>query len=385
VKVKKYRAPSMNEAMKLIRKELGNDAIILNSRVIQTDGFLGFFKKRSIEVVAALDTKPTETAHPILKEYQKGMDISAPKLNSTFKTTIVQKDASESEELMKEISQLKSLLRKVKVENENSEIPLPEPVQELKQLLIKQGIHKEILVEVIKMSLEQWYSNGGKPTKEDVFQWAREYLMKQISHLPFGGITFTRKYINVVGPTGVGKTTTLAKIAADCILQYNKRIAFITTDTYRIAAIEQLKTYANILNVPIEVCYNLDDFKKAMVLFESYDLVFIDTAGRNFRNRKYVEDLKNIIDFKQHMETFLVLSLTSKQIDMEEIFQQFSTITIDKLIFTKSDETSTFGAMFNMIYFGQKAAAYMTNGQNVPEDMVVASPQNIVNRIIGVD
>ena len=375
----------MNEAMKLIRKELGNDAIILNSRVIQTSGFLGFFKKRSIEVVAALDTKPTETVHPILKEHQKGNDISAPKLNSTFKTTVVQKDGTESEELMKEISQLKSLLRNVKVENENSEIPLPEPVQELKQLLIKQGIHKEIMVEVIKMSLEQWYSSGGKSTKEDVFQWAREYLMKQISHLPFGGITFTRKYINVVGPTGVGKTTTLAKIAADCILQYNKRIAFITTDTYRIAAIEQLKTYANILNVPIEVCYNLDDFKKAMVLFERYDLVFIDTAGRNFRNRKYVEDLKNIIDFKQNMETFLVLSLTSKQIDMEEIFQQFSTITIDKLIFTKSDETSTYGAMFNMIYFGQKAAAYMTNGQNVPEDMVVASPQNIVNRIIGVD
>jgi flagellar biosynthesis protein FlhF len=122
-----------------------------------------------------------------------------------------------------------------------------------------------------------------------------------------------------------------------------------------------------------------------MVLFDRYDLVFIDTAGRNFRNRKYVEDLKNVIDYKQNMETFLVLSLTSKQIDMEEIFQQFSTMTIDKLIFTKSDETSTYGAMFNMVYLGQKAAAYITNGQNVPEDMVVASPQNIVNRIIGVD
>ena len=377
----------MNEAMKQIRKELGNDAIILNSRVVQTGGFLGFFKKRSIEVVAALDTKPTETAQPILKEHQKGMDISAPELNlnSTIKTAVDQKDVTESEDLKKEISQLKSLLRNIKVESENSEIPLPAPVQEVKQLLIKQGIHKEIIGKVIRMSVEQWYSSGGKSTREDVLQWAREYLMKQISHLPFGGITFTRKFINVVGPTGVGKTTTLAKIAADCILQYNKRIAFITTDTYRIAAIEQLKTYANILNVPIEVCYNLDDFKKAMVLFESYDHVFIDTAGRNFRNRKYVEDLKNIIDFKQNMETFLVLSLTSKQIDMEEIFQQFSTITIDKLIFTKSDETSTYGAMFNMIYFGQKAAAYVTNGQNVPEDMVVASPQNIVNRIIGVD
>ena len=250
---------------------------------------------------------------------------------------------------------------------------------------MKQGIHQEMIVEVIKVTLERWYSNGAKSSLEDVYQWAREYLIQQISHLPFGGITFTKKYVNVVGPTGVGKTTTLAKMAADCILKYNKKVAFITTDTYRIAAIEQLKTYANILNVPIEVCYNLDDFQKATILFKSYDLVFIDTAGRNFRNRKYVEDLKNIIDYKQEMETFLVLSLTSKQIDMEEILQQFSTITIDKLIFTKSDETSTYGAMFNIIYSGQKAAAYITNGQNVPEDMVVASPENIVNRIIGVD
>ena len=168
--------------------------------------------------------------------------------------------------------------------------------------------------------------------------------------MPFGGVSFTKKYINVVGPTGVGKTTTLAKIAAECILKYKKRVAFITTDTYRIAAIEQLKTYANILNVPLEVCYNLNDFQQATRQFESYDMVFIDTAGRNFRNQKYVEDLRNIIDYNQDMETFLVLSLTAKQIDMEDIYKQFSLISIDKMIFTKADETSTYGAMFNIIY-----------------------------------
>jgi flagellar biosynthesis protein FlhF len=385
VKVKKYRASSMPEAMKLIRKELGNDAVILNSRVVQSDGFLGFFKKRSIEVVAALDTKSIELVNPILKEKQNKIDTSVPKLDFNTQKAIDKVEVVETEVLRLELLELKSLLKHVKTDTENSGIPLPKPVQQLKQLLMKQGIHHEMIVEVIKVTLERWYSNGAKSSLEDVYQWAREYLMQQISHLPFGGISFTKKYVNVVGPTGVGKTTTLAKMAADCILKYNKKVAFITTDTYRIAAIEQLKTYANILNVPIEVCYNLDDFQKATILFKSYDLVFIDTAGRNFRNRKYVEDLINIIDYKQELETFLVLSLTSKQIDMEEILQQFSTITIDKLIFTKSDETSTYGAMFNIIDFGQKAAAYITNGQNVPEDMVVASPENIVNRIIGVD
>ena len=175
----------------------------------------------------------------------------------------------------------------------------------------------------------------------------------------------------------------MAKIAALCLLKYKKKIAFITTDTYRIAAIEQLKTYANILNVPIEVCYNVEDFQKAKILFENYDLVFIDTAGRNFRDPKYVAELKNIIDFKKDMETYLVLSLASKQCDMEEIYQQFSSIEIDKLIFTKADETSSYGAMLNVIHSWRKATAYITNGQNVPDDIVTATPENVINHIIG--
>ena len=103
---------------------------------------------------------------------------------------------------------------------------------------------------------------------------------------------FNKKYINIVGPTGVGKTTTLAKVAAETMLNQRKKVAFITTDTYRIAAIDQLKTYAKILNIPIEVAYNLEDFKRAADRFSHYDIVFIDTAGRNFRNEQYVKDLE---------------------------------------------------------------------------------------------
>lgn len=375
----------MPEAMKLIRNELGNDAIILNSRVIQTGGFLGFFKKRNIEVVAALDAKPTESPKPLIEEKQKPFDISLSSMNSQIEKIVDKKDEIATEQWKKELSELKSLLQNATFEGNKGGIPLPNPIQELKQLLTRQEINHEITDEIIKIAVEWWYLNGGNKSKDDVLHWAQNYLMKQISPLPFGGVSFTKKYINVVGPTGVGKTTTLAKIAAECILKYKKRVAFITTDTYRIAAIEQLKTYANILNVPLEVCYNLDDFQQATRQFENYDMVFIDTAGRNFRNRKYVEDLKNIIDYNQDMETFLVLSLTSKQIDMEDILRQFSLILIDKIIFTKADETSTYGAMFNIIYSEKKAAAYITNGQTVPDDLVAATPENVVNRIMGVD
>src|SRR4051794_11133888 len=375
----------MSEAMKLIRNELGNDAIILSSRVIQTDGFLGFFKKRNIEMVAALDAKPTEPPKPLLEEKQKSFDISLSHMDLQIEKMVDKKDEIVTEQWKKELWELKSLLQNVKFEGSNGGIPLPNPIQQLKQLLTRQEINQEIVAEVVKMALEWWYLNGGNKSADDVLQWTRNYLTKQISPLPFGGVSFTKKYINVVGPTGVGKTTTLAKIAAECILKYKKRVAFITTDTYRIAAIEQLKTYANILNVPLEVCYNLNDFQQAIQQFESYDMVFIDTAGRNFHNQKYVEDLKNIIDYNQDMETFLVFSLTSKQIDMEDIYKQFSLIPIDRIIFTKADETSTYGAMFNIIYSEKKAAAYITNGQNVPDDLVAATPENVVNRIIGVD
>jgi flagellar biosynthesis protein FlhF len=385
LKVKKYKAASMPEAMKVIRAELGNDAVILNSKVIQTGGFLGLFKKRGIEVIAAVDEKPQDTIVPVIKEKPKNLHLSPQYSASEKIIRDDKKNSVHSDQLLKELTELKTLMQHTQREHGNGAIPLPVPLQKLLDKLTLQEIEKEIQEELFKTLLEKWYLTGGKATFSEVSNWAKEILIQSISDLPFGGISFTKKYINVVGPTGVGKTTTLAKIAADCVLKFNKRVAFITTDTYRIAAIEQLKTYATILDVPIEVCYNLDDFQKAQENFKDYDLVFIDTAGRNFRNQRYVEDLKNIIDYKNEMETFLVLSLTAKQIDMEEIYKQFSLIFIDKFIFTKADETATFGAMYNMIHQTKKAAAYITNGQNVPDDFIAATPENVVSRIIGVD
>jgi len=374
----------MPEAMKLVRGELGNDAIILNTRVIQTGGFLGFFKKRSIEVVAALDTQLTQPMITVPKEKQKHVEPS-----TTFHDTEkVEYEQMLSIDLQEELSELKSLLKNNTLlsSQEGTEgIPLPAPIGQVKQLFAKQELSPMMINEIVNSLIEVWYTQGGNLSYDQVLSISKEQLIKRISHLPFGGITFTKKYINIVGPTGVGKTTTLAKIAASCILTYKKKVAFITTDTYRIAAIDQLKTYGDILKIPVEVCYSLEDFRLAMKKFENFDLVFIDTAGRNFRNPKYVEDLKKIIDFNQEMETLLVLSLTSKQTDMEEIIQQFSSIDINKIIFTKADETSTYGAMYNIIKNENKAAAYITNGQNVPDDLVVVNPEKIVDFIVGAD
>src|SRR5690606_7134176 len=140
-------------------------------------------------------------------------------------------------------------------------------------------------------------------------------------------------------PTGVGKTTTIAKVAAKLMLKKQKKVAFITTDTYRIAAIEQLKIYARILNIPVEVAYNVDDYKQAIQKLSNYDVILVDTAGRNFRNPVYIKQLKELMGNVDHIATYLVLSLTAKPKDLQDIFIQFEEIPLKEIIFTKLDET----------------------------------------------
>ena len=265
------------------------------------------------------------------------------------------------------------------------DLKYPELLEQAHTFLIKQDVDVTNRTQIMEMLLSKWRAARKDVSKEEVHEWLRYSLIQVLEWISKEEMGFHKKYINIVGPTGVGKTTTLAKIAAETMLKQRKNVAFITTDTYRIAAIDQLKTYAKILNVPIEVAYNLEDFKRAADRFSHYDAVFIDTAGRNFRNEQYVKDLGNIIDFSNDLETYLVLSLTSKQKDMDEIFRQFSTIPIKQVIFTKADETATYGSMINFIQHNKLAPLYLTNGQNVPDDIVRATPSNIVNTIFGVN
>ncbi len=364
MKVKKFVASSMPEAMKMIRAELGNDAVILNSKVVHKKGFLGLFARKNIEVIAAVDPKPATP--PVQKIKEKRKERTEP---------------MRDEQLLKEIHELKATIHQL---SHGGEL-YPTPLKMIDGHLIDQEISDDVRAMFMSTLLQRWYTSGANASYEEVKQWLYEEIVQALSSLSFGGMSFQKKFVNVVGPTGVGKTTTLAKTAADCVIKHRKKAAFITTDTYRIAAIDQLKTYAKILNVPLEVCYNLDDFRQAKEKLASYDIIFIDTAGRNFRNAQYVNDLKEMIDFNEEMETFLVLSLTAKWRDMKDIYTQFSIIPIHKFIFTKVDETSRHGAMLNMMIQCGIGAAYMTHGQNVPDDIVEATPQLVANMVTGVE
>lgn len=369
MKVKKFVAPTMPEAMNQIRKELGPDAVILNSKEINKGGLLGLFKKINIEVIAAHDPEPAE------RKTNKSIRQNPRNNNGN-----VSQMKNSNTEVLYELKQLKKALMYQSMSNENN---YPADYKIVYQQLLEQEVDPELAKELVSKVVKQYTETETTPSLDMIKEEIAKEIKNRLKDFSFKGIAYDKKIAQFVGPTGVGKTTTLAKIAAKSILKDNKKVAFITTDTYRIAAIEQLKTYARILDVPIEIAYTIEDYKSAIESFGSYDLILVDTAGRNFRDKYYVEELQNTIDVSMDMDTYLVLSLTAKTKDITEIYDQFSSLPLKEVIFTKIDETRQYGTLLNIVLQKQISIAYITNGQDVPDDLVHITPDIITNYIVG--
>lgn len=193
------------------------------------------------------------------------------------------------------------------------------------------------------------------------------------------------KYIFFIGPTGVGKTTTIAKIASMLKMNKKKKIALMTADTYRIAAVEQLTTYANILDIPLHVVYSPEEVKEAKEKLKDYDIVLVDTAGRSYKNREQRDDLERLLNSvpEKEREVFLVLSATTKYYDLLKITDSYLQIVDYALIFTKLDETNCIGNLLNIRMKTGAPLSYATFGQNVPDDISAIDPQNIAKQLLG--
>ncbi|MGC8229774.1 flagellar biosynthesis protein FlhF [Pseudobacillus badius] len=372
MKVKKYTASSMPEAMKKIRAELGEQAVILQSKTVYTGGFLGLFKKKKMEVVAAVDPNPAqESVRP-----QEAVPVKR-------KPELPLKTEKSSEEILKrELNELKEIIKQFSKADQLSLEAYPE---ELKLPLIKlkkQEVEDGLIQELKQLLLEKWKEEKGQVTEKTADEWSRQWLVEKVTPLQKEHAALPKKFISIVGPTGVGKTTTLAKMAAESVLEKKLKTAFITTDTYRIAAIEQLKTYGDLLKVPVEVVYKPADMKPAIEKFKAYDAVYIDTAGRNYLEEQFVRELKATIPFEK-MKNYLVLSLTAKEQDIHSVIDRFSTVPIEQFIFTKMDETTSCGAIINVMCRYGKGVAYLTNGQNVPDDLVRPNPEKLTDLIFG--
>ncbi|EQB36399.1 hypothetical protein M948_15320 [Virgibacillus sp. CM-4] len=368
MKVKKYVAHSMPEAMKQIRKELGKDAVILHSREVKRGSrIFGLGKKTKIEVVAAKDSDP------LIYNQTRQEGLTAEKRQAK------EPKQESNSNVLEELQQVKKLLFQSSLQG----IQYPVDFQVVYNQLLEQEVEVEIATSIMEAVIEREKTAKIHHSSSELAEEVNKEIERRLQSTHFEGISEQSQIIYFVGPTGVGKTTTLAKIAATSKLQEHKSIAFITTDTYRIAAVEQLKTYAQLLNVPLEVAYSNEELQKAIMKFAAYDLIFVDTAGRNFRNDQDVINFQEGLPTNEASEVFLVLSLSAKPKDILDIYDQFRSIAIKAVIATKMDETRQYGSLLNITLGRKIGIAYITNGQNVPDDITRPDAKMISNFILG--
>lgn len=365
MKMKKYMAASMPEVMKKVRADLGPQAVILQSKTVYTGGVFGLFKKKNIEVVAAID--------PYIGTVEKTIDGKSAPLS-------IQQPSPPPANLNKEMLEMKQMIQQLKELNQPHFL-YPDAFQPVLKQLNRQGLSDELCQRTAKHLLIKWKEERSETTSVKVQEWTIEFLTECLSTCRT--VTEdTATYIYLFGPTGVGKTTTIAKLASQKVLDEERKVAFVTTDTYRIAAIEQLKTYASLLNIPFKVVYSRSDMEEAFHSFTNYHVIFIDTAGRNYREKKYVDDLRDLMLRKNGESlSYLVLSAASKQADLEEVIDNFKTVQFDGFIFTKVDETKTKGTIVNLMYNYKVGTVYISNGQNVPEDIEKTTIKSIIKSL----
>lgn len=413
MRVKKYIVDSMSDALEQIRSELGKDAIILNTKPVKTGGFLGMFRKKQIEVIAAIDpnsekqrprrvdaarTMPSPSLVPTVSPPIEVVPVStvdsgkkeseAVDFSSILQQKVVQENIAPAPEvnvqvLTKEIGDMRTMLWKLMMTDEKASA-MPPVFMTIRQRLQKQEVEDDIIVSLFERVMKHLSPEElGQETKV----WAE--VSKQLtawmdeSQSAQGPLSQQATFVSFVGPTGVGKTTTLAKLAAASVLQHKRKVGMITSDTYRIAAVEQLKTYANILNVPLKVIYAAEELPQTIERLTGCDLIFMDTAGRNYRNKEYVEEVNNLLVAHQPIETFLVVSLTAKYEDIQAVAESFRHVPIQKVIFTKVDETRSYGAIVNLVLKRKLSLSYFANGQNVPDDIEQATSERVVSLVLG--
>lgn len=279
-------------------------------------------------------------------------------------------------DVLREIKDMKLWMERIARQSSGAR-ELPDSLQQLRNLLLEQEMDDVLVEEWISNISERWADEGRTWGPEKFQESLKEQLDGFLSGRIADGIARDTQIVYIAGPTGVGKTTTIAKLAAEQLFKHGRKVGFITSDTYRISAVEQLRTYASILNVPLEVVQSPGDLQRALFRLESCDLVIMDTAGRNYRNDMLVAELQSLLAKELRSETYLVLSLTSKSRDMKLIAEHFGRYKLDKVIFTKLDETGSYGPLFNVLNDFPLTLSYMTNGQNVPDDLLMASKEQL--------
>ncbi|NLL72045.1 MAG: flagellar biosynthesis protein FlhF [Clostridiales bacterium] len=386
--IKKFQANTETEAIMLAKDELGKDAIVMNIKTVSPKGIYKLFKKPLVEVTAAIDDN-------ISNKYDKGQikKQTFPDIiydESPQETVTEVKSVKDTFAIEEKLNNLQSLLEKQMEEKEENDKIKEENKAINKNLAYIQLVYNQLVVnEVDEKYANQIMKEIEGTLKRDssmdnILSSIYQKIVLKLGQPRTITINNVPKFVFFIGPTGVGKTTTIAKIASKFKIENKAKVAFITSDTYRIAAVEQLRTYANILGIPLKVIYNVEDLEESRKEFEDYDLIFVDTAGRSHKNREQRDDIEKLINTipQEEREIYLVLSATTKYKDLIKITEAYATISNYNLIFTKLDETISVGNIFNIKMLTNAPLSYATFGQDVPNDIESIDAQSIAKELL---
>lgn len=391
--IKKYQGTTEAEATAKAKEELGQDAVIMNVKSVKQKGLRKLFKKSYYEVTAAID-EPSEKA---AREKHTASENKARKpvdTSENLKETVSEKETTEAsvktaktsaiEERLDNLAQL--LEQQIQETKEEEAEERPDQKSKLVKLVYEQLLDNEVTEGNAREIMSEIDNKSSEIQVDDLLSNIYQKIVLKLGQIKTIELCEKKpKVVFFVGPTGVGKTTTIAKLASKYKLDHKCKLAIITADTYRVAAVEQIRTYANILNVPIEVVYNAEELQQAIQKYAEYDLLFVDTAGRSHQNQEQQEDVKRLLQVAKEyeQEIYLVISATTKYRDLVKITQVYSDISSYRLLFTKTDETGALGNILNIKMLTNEPLSYMTFGQNVPDDIEITDAQAIAKQLLG--
>jgi flagellar biosynthesis protein FlhF len=391
--------------MALVKTEMGKDAVILHTRTLQSRRWLGLRRKKSVEITAGSglnvtsrgirkSTGPAQNAAaaqsssaPIGRTRPASAPVAPQRAAQSPGKDLLDTPAAGRAMMMSissEVRELRSVMEDLVRRSKRDAAPqVPEDLFDHYSHLIQNQVAEELATNMVR------HLQTYRPDQLQQSGFIREKLSEQVERMiPVSGAIERKKQegahiVALIGPTGVGKTTTLAKLAANLQLREKRRVGLITIDTYRIAAIDQLRKYAELIGSPIKAVNTPEDLREAILGMNDCEFILIDTAGRSPTDTLKLNELKGFLDAAQPDEVHLVLSLAASQSCIERAIERFGQVRVDKIIFTKLDEAVHVGVVLNVVKKVNKTLSYVTTGQNVPDDIEVGKGSKLAQMLLG--
>ncbi len=404
MKIKKFEAPTEQEAIEKVKNEFGMNAMVLNITKTQPRGLFALFRKPYYQVTAAMDERggaieAPPTPEPIVQPVQPEANGFDEHFRETMlKDSRLMEQQRKIEELEERLVTTADVLKRVSEQLSVSQYAAKSNrprryhkniVQSFHDTLMAQGVLPEIAEQILD-ELDLVLRSASETEQTDIAMSVRivyNALIKILgSTQPIDTSVTKPLVVTFIGNTGVGKTTTIAKLSADFVLQKQLRVGLITCDTYRIAAVDQLKVYAEILGLEVGVAYSGRDLREFVDRMATRnDVLFVDTAGRSHKNDAALSETAEVLEAVPESVNYLVISMTTKYEDAIEIVKAYTKLTDFGIIFTKMDETNLYGTILNICFATGKRLSYVTNGQNVPEDFEIIRPEKIARMLLGLN